>query len=78
MLEIREAPVQLAKELGVEIFATAGTDEKVSLAQAHGAHHGINYTAAKSLKRAGTFWRKWAGTFFTESPGLQGRGLSTG
>lgn len=37
------ATVQLAKHLGVEVFATAGTDEKVRLVQSQGAHHVINY-----------------------------------
>ena len=40
------ATVQLAKQLGAEIFATAGTDEKVALVKAHGAHHVINYTTS--------------------------------
>jgi NADPH:quinone reductase-like Zn-dependent oxidoreductase len=35
--------VQLAKHLGAEIFATAGTDEKVALVKQQGAHHVINY-----------------------------------
>jgi NADPH:quinone reductase-like Zn-dependent oxidoreductase len=39
------AAVQLAKHLGAEIFATAGTDEKLALARSHGALHLINYTA---------------------------------
>jgi synaptic vesicle membrane protein VAT-1 len=37
------ATVQLAKHLGAEIFATAGTDEKVALVKQQGAHHVINY-----------------------------------
>jgi synaptic vesicle membrane protein VAT-1 len=37
------ATVQLAKHLGVEVFATAGTDEKVRVVQAQGAHHVVNY-----------------------------------
>ncbi len=37
------ATVQLAKHLGAEIFATAGTDKKVTLVKQQGAHHVINY-----------------------------------
>jgi NADPH:quinone reductase-like Zn-dependent oxidoreductase len=37
------AAVQLGLAAGAEIFATAGTDEKVAIAREHGAHHGINY-----------------------------------
>jgi len=39
------AAVQIAKNIGAEIFATAGSDEKVSLVESRGAHHVINYTA---------------------------------
>lgn len=38
------ATIQLGRHLGAEIFATAGTDQKVALACAQGAHHGINYS----------------------------------
>jgi NADPH:quinone reductase-like Zn-dependent oxidoreductase len=38
------AAVQIAKNIGAEIFATAGSDEKVSLVKSRGAHHAINYT----------------------------------
>jgi NADPH:quinone reductase-like Zn-dependent oxidoreductase len=38
------AAVQIAKDIGAEIFATAGSDEKVSLAKSTGAHHVFNYT----------------------------------
>lgn len=38
------ATLQLAGDVGAEIFATAGTDEKVNLARRFGAHHAINYT----------------------------------
>ncbi|MEW6511785.1 MAG: zinc-binding dehydrogenase [Bacteroidota bacterium] len=37
------ASIQIAKRIGAEIFATAGTDEKVALAVRYGADHGINY-----------------------------------
>jgi NADPH:quinone reductase-like Zn-dependent oxidoreductase len=37
------AAVQLARHLGIHIYATAGSDEKVALVQKHGAHHVINY-----------------------------------
>ncbi len=37
------ASVQLARHLGAEVFATAGSDEKVALAASNGAHHAMNY-----------------------------------
>ncbi|MBI3891444.1 MAG: zinc-binding dehydrogenase [Candidatus Wallbacteria bacterium] len=37
------AALQLARQKDVEIFATAGSDEKLKVARAHGAHHAINY-----------------------------------
>lgn len=37
------AAIQIARRIGAEIFATAGTDEKGALAKEHGAHHAINY-----------------------------------
>jgi NADPH:quinone reductase-like Zn-dependent oxidoreductase len=37
------AVIQIAKDIGVEVFATAGTDEKLSVARAQGADHVINY-----------------------------------
>jgi len=37
------ASVQLALHLGIHIYATAGSDEKVALVQKQGAHHVINY-----------------------------------
>jgi len=37
------ATVQLAKHLGAEIFATAGTDAKVAVVKSQGAHHVMNY-----------------------------------
>lgn len=40
------ATLQLARDIGAEIFATSGTDEKASLALRHGAHYSINYTAS--------------------------------
>lgn len=49
------ATVQLAKHLGAEVFATAGTDEKVQLAGQHGADHPINYAStdfAEAVRRA--------------------------
>jgi len=38
------ASIQIARDIGAEIFATAGTDEKVALAKTFGGHHVINYT----------------------------------
>ena len=37
------ASVQIARDLGAEVFATAGSEEKVSFARSYGAHHVINY-----------------------------------
>ncbi len=36
--------VQMAKMIGAEVIATAGTDEKVEIAKARGADHVINYS----------------------------------
>jgi NADPH:quinone reductase len=38
------ATLQLGRHLGAEIVATAGSDEKVAVALAHGAHHAVNYS----------------------------------
>jgi NADPH2:quinone reductase len=38
------ACLQIGRHLNAEVFATAGTDEKVALARTFGAHHVINYT----------------------------------
>ena len=40
------AAVQIAREIGAEIFATAGTDEKLRVAREYGADHLINYNNA--------------------------------
>ncbi len=40
------ATLQLARHLGAEIFGTAGTEEKCTIARNHGAHHSINYNSA--------------------------------
>jgi NADPH:quinone reductase-like Zn-dependent oxidoreductase len=40
------ASLQIGRHLNAEVFATAGTDEKVALARSFGAHHVINYTTA--------------------------------
>ena len=37
------AAVEVAKALGARVIATAGTDDKLAMAQAHGADHTINY-----------------------------------
>jgi len=37
------AAIQIARRIGAEIFATAGTDEKLRTAAKHGADHLINY-----------------------------------
>jgi NADPH:quinone reductase-like Zn-dependent oxidoreductase len=41
------ASLQIGKHLNAEVFATAGTDEKVALARSFGAHHVINYTSTE-------------------------------
>lgn len=41
------AAIQLAKHVGARVFATAGTDEKVSLCRDLGADIAINYTTAQ-------------------------------
>ena len=38
------AAIQIAKHLGVEVFATASNREKLELARTQGAHHTINYS----------------------------------
>lgn len=38
------ATLQLARSVGAEIFATAGSDEKLAVAARHGAQYVINYT----------------------------------
>jgi NADPH:quinone reductase len=42
---------QWLKELGVNTIATAGSDDKLALAKAHGAHHLINYTTENFAER---------------------------
>jgi len=37
------AALQIARHIGAEVFATAGTDEKVEIARRHGADHAMNY-----------------------------------
>ncbi len=41
----------VANELGVTTIATAGSDDKLALAKAHGAHHLINYTTENFVER---------------------------
>jgi NADPH:quinone reductase-like Zn-dependent oxidoreductase len=40
---VGSAAIQLARLVGANVIATAGSDEKVAKAKALGAHHGINY-----------------------------------
>jgi len=40
---VGQVMVQWAKELGLEVFATAGSDEKIAFVKLLGADHGINY-----------------------------------
>ena len=40
------ASLQIGRHLNAEVFATAGTDEKVAIARSYGAHHVINYSAS--------------------------------
>lgn len=35
--------IQLAREIGAEVFTTAGTEEKLEVCRSHGAQHLINY-----------------------------------
>jgi NADPH2:quinone reductase len=42
---------QWLRELGVTVIATAGSDEKLALAKAHGATHLINYSKEDFAKR---------------------------
>jgi len=42
---------QWMNELGVNTIATAGSDEKLALAKAHGAHHLVNYTTENFAER---------------------------
>jgi NADPH:quinone reductase len=42
---------QWAKALGLQLIATAGSDEKCQLALAHGAAHAINYRSEKFVDR---------------------------
>ncbi len=42
---------QWAKHLGATIIGTAGSDEKVALAKAHGCTHGINYNTENFVDR---------------------------
>lgn len=42
---------QWAKHLGATIIGTAGSDEKVALAQEHGCTHGINYNTENFVDR---------------------------
>lgn len=37
------AAVEVGRALGAQVIATAGSPERVALAKAHGAHHGIDY-----------------------------------
>lgn len=45
---------QWLKALGVTVIATAGSDEKVALAKAHGATHAINYTSENFVEKVKT------------------------
>ena len=53
------AAVQIGRHLQAEVFATAGSDEKVDLAIRYGAHHGMNYRtidfAAEMLRLSGDY-----------------------
>lgn len=42
---------QWARALGATVIGTAGSDEKVALAKAHGCHHVINYNSEDFLAR---------------------------
>ena len=44
------AAVEVGKALGAKVIATAGTNEKLSIAKEHGADHLINYTSTPMFK----------------------------
>src|SRR5690606_6071775 len=44
--------VEVGKAMGATVIATAGSDEKLALARAHGAGHGINYRSENIRERA--------------------------
>jgi len=45
------AAVECGKAIGARVIATAGSDEKLALAKAHGADEGINYTSEDLRER---------------------------
>jgi len=45
------ATVECGKALGATVIATAGSDDKLALARAHGADHGINYSRENLRER---------------------------
>jgi NADPH2:quinone reductase len=45
------ATVECGKVLGATVIATAGSDDKLALARAHGADHGINYSSENLRER---------------------------
>lgn len=47
---VGDAAVQIAKSVGADVIATAGTDEKVAWAIENGADHGINHNEGDVLE----------------------------
>lgn len=52
------AALQIARRIGAEVFATAGTDEKIEIARRYGADHAVNY---REVDFAGEVTRLTAG-----------------
>ena len=53
------AAVQIGKFLGAEVFGTAGTEQKTSLARTYGADHVFDYTKVDFEKRIRVLTRKY-------------------
>jgi NADPH2:quinone reductase len=45
------AAVEVGRRMGATVIATAGSEEKLALAKAHGAHHAINYREEEFRER---------------------------
>src|SRR5215207_7698166 len=52
---VGDAAVQIAKLVGAEVIAVAGSDEKVAWALQNGADHGVNYAERDVLSEIGAF-----------------------
>jgi len=63
------AAVQLCKPLGVELFGTAGSDEKLKFLKEYGVHHPINYRSEDFAKKIKEFTRGEGIDFVLDSLG---------